>query len=135
MSRLARRAEEGLKGLIIPGSLFEELGFTYVGPVDGHDLGALIDTFKRVKTADGPILLHVITTKGKGYEFSEMNPSTFHGIGPFSLETGEPLSSGHSYSDVFGQTLRELAREDPRIVAITAAMKEGTGLAGFADEF
>lgn len=134
-ARFAERAEEGIKGMFLPGVLFEELGFTYVGPIEGHNLLALTETFKNIKTAKGPILVHVITKKGMGYEHSEQNPSAFHGIGPFETVTGEPLSSAVSYGDVMGSTLCEYARSDSRIGAITAAMKEGTGLGRFAAEF
>lgn len=134
-ARLAERAEEGIKGLFLPGVLFEELGFTYVGPIDGHNIATLIETFKNIKTANGPMLIHVVTKKGMGYGHSEQNPSAFHGIGPFEPETGEPHSSGISYGDVMGRALCALAREDSRIAAITAAMKEGTGLGGFSAEF
>ncbi len=134
--KIAKKAEETVKGLFIPGLLFEELGFEYVGPIDGHDIDTLIEILKRFKDYHEPVLLHMITKKGKGYEPAEKNPGMFHGIGPFNIETGAPLSSGGtSYSSVFGSYLTELAKEDKRIVAITAAMTEGTGLAGFAKKF
>ncbi len=135
-AKLAQKTEEMVKGFFLPGVLFEELGFNYVGPIDGHNIELLIDTFKRIKTSTSPVLVHVITTKGKGYEFSEKNPSLFHGIGPFQLETGSPLSGhGLTYCEVFGDTLMELAKKDEKIVAITAAMKEGTGLEHFAKKY
>jgi 1-deoxy-D-xylulose-5-phosphate synthase len=135
VSKLARKAEEALKGMMLPGMLFEELGFNYVGPVDGHDVKALVEIFRQVKTAKEPVLVHAVTRKGKGYEHSEDNPCAFHGIGPFDLESGEPLSKSASFSSAFGDALIELAEEDPKIVAITAAMKEGTGLSAFAEKF
>jgi len=134
--KIAKKAEETVKGLFIPGLLFEELGFEYVGPIDGHDIDTLIEILERFKDYHEPVLLHMITKKGKGYEPAEKNPGMFHGIGPFNIETGAPISSsGTSYSSVFGSYLTALAKEDKRIVAITAAMTEGTGLAGFAKKF
>ena len=134
--KIAKKAEETVKGLLVPGLLFEELGFQYVGPIDGHDIDTLIEILGRFRDYDEPILIHTITKKGKGYEPAEQNPGSFHGVGPFNIETGKPLSSGGtSYSSVFGSYLTELAKEDKRIVAITAAMTEGTGLAGFARKF
>ncbi len=135
-AKIAQKTEEMLKGFFLPGMLFEELGFNYVGPIDGHNVELLIDTFKRIKTLSSPVLIHVITKKGKGYEFSEKNPSMFHGIGPFKLETGVPITGeGLTYSEVFGETLTELAKKDDKIIAITAAMKEGTGLEHFAKKY
>jgi 1-deoxy-D-xylulose-5-phosphate synthase len=135
-AKIAQKTEEMLKGLFLPGVLFEELGFNYVGPIDGHNVELLINTFKRIKASSSPILIHVITKKGKGYEFSEKNPSLFHGIGPFKLDTGTPISpTAFTYSEVFGDTLTELAKRDDRIIAITAAMKEGTGLEYFAKKY
>ncbi|SEM25936.1 1-deoxy-D-xylulose-5-phosphate synthase [Syntrophus gentianae] len=136
----SKRAEESLKALIVPGALFEDLGFTYVGPLDGHRLDHLIRNLENVRNMEGPVLVHVITRKGKGYEFAEAEPLRFHGIGPFYPETGGAKTAGKSpaapsYTQVFGQTLVQLARENPRIVAITAAMCEGTGLNAFAGEF
>lgn len=134
--KFAKKAEETVKGLFVPGLLFEELGFEYVGPIDGHDIHTLVDIFSRFKSYDRPLLIHTITKKGKGYEPAEKHPDRFHGVGPFNIETGEPVSSGGtSYSDVFGSCLTELAKEDRRIVAITAAMTAGTGLSGFARRF
>ena len=135
-AKLAQRAEEMLKGFFLPGIIFEELGFNYVGPIDGHNLELLITTLERIKEASSPTLIHVITKKGKGYEFSEKYPSMFHGVGPFELKTGSPISrGGPTYSEVFGDTLIELAAKDKRIVAISAAMKEGTGLGHFAERY
>lgn len=134
-SKLAQKVEETLKGLFLPGVLFEELGFNYIGPLDGHNIELLIETFKKVKGSNLPTLIHVITKKGKGYEPSEKDPSQFHGIGPFELETGEPLSGGITYSDVFGRSILELADMDGRVVAITAAMKDATGLKAFSEKY
>jgi 1-deoxy-D-xylulose-5-phosphate synthase len=138
-SKLAKKAEETIKGLFLPGILFEELGFNYIGPIDGHDIGLLIETLRNVKTSESPTLVHVITKKGKGYEFSEKDPCIFHGVGPFEIETGHPISNGSldslTYGDIFAQKLTELAEVNPFIVAITAAMKEGTGLGCFEDKF
>ena len=137
MAKIAQKAEETIKGLLLPGVLFEELGFDYVGPIDGHNTELLIETFKRIKTSTSPTLIHVITKKGKGYEFSEKNPCSFHGVGPFELETGSQISSKNSisYSSAFGNFLSDLAENDQRIIAVSAAMKEGTGLNCFAEKF
>ena len=135
-AKIAQKTEEALKRIFLPGIIFEELGFNYVGPIDGHDLDLLIGTLKRIKTESSPVLIHVITKKGRGYEFSEKDPSLFHGIGPFERETGCPLRGGlPSYSEVFGTAVTELAGEDERIVAVSAAMKEGTGLEKFARRY
>jgi len=135
-AKIAQKTEEMLKGFFLPGILFEELGFNYVGPIEGHNIELLIDTLNRIRTSPLPILIHVITKKGKGYEFSEKDPSMFHGIGPFKLETGAPATgAGLTYSEVFGDTLTELAKTDEKIIAITAAMKEGTGLEHFARKY
>ncbi|MEW6586752.1 MAG: 1-deoxy-D-xylulose-5-phosphate synthase [Nitrospirota bacterium] len=135
-TKIAQKTEEMLRKLFLPGVIFEELGFNYVGPIDGHNIDLLINTLKMVKKETGPVLVHVITKKGKGYEFSEKDPSLFHGIGPFKLETGSPILGGRlTYSDVFGRTITELAEKDERIVAVSAAMKEGTGLDIFARRF
>lgn len=134
----ARYAEESLKGFFLPGLLFEELGFKYVGPLPGHKLEGLIENFRNVKNLRGPVLVHVVTTKGKGYAPAEKDPVTFHGVGPFLPESGEIIKgegSLLSYTHVFGSTLVRLARENPRIVGITAAMPQGTGLDAFAQEF
>jgi len=135
--RLMKLAEEVLKGLISPGLLFEELGFKYLGPLDGHNLDHLIETFKNVKNLKGPVLIHVVTRKGKGYPLAEKDPITFHGVGPFdnqngSLELKNPRST---YSEVLGKTLVELGEKVPELVAITAAMPHGTGLYEFAKRF
>jgi len=136
VAKIAQKAEETLKGILLPGMLFEELGFDYIGPIDGHNIELLIETLKRIKSSTSPTLVHVISKKGKGYEFSEKDPCVFHGIGPFEVETGSPITSGAvSYSAAFGKCLSGLAEKDPRIIAITAAMKEGTGLDCFSEQF
>jgi 1-deoxy-D-xylulose-5-phosphate synthase len=137
VSKMAQRAEETIKGLFLPGILFEELGFTYIGPIDGHDIDLLIETFSRVRQLNEPVLLHVITKKGRGYKFSEKDPCVFHGIGPFDLDTGTVSSdpTTPTYSEVFGKALTALAQEDIRLVAISAAMREGTGLDIFSEKF
>ena len=136
--RFAKQAEESLKGLVMPGALFEELGLKYIGPIDGHRLDYLIETFQNIKKLEGPILIHVITKKGKGYAPAEMDPSRFHGVPPFVVETGEFKSSpktAPSYTEVFGETLCRLAKENRRLIAITAAMQSGTGLEEFSGQF
>lgn len=136
--RFARQAEESLKGLVMPGLLFEELGLQYIGPIDGHRMDYLIETFQNIKKLRGPILVHVITQKGKGYPPAETSPDQFHGVPPFVIETGEFRSKGNnppSYTDVFGETLCQLAKENRRLIAITAAMQSGTGLEEFARQF
>jgi 1-deoxy-D-xylulose-5-phosphate synthase len=135
--KLADRFEEALKGLFIPGIFFEELGFRYFGPIDGHNLEILISTLKNILALSGPRLLHVITKKGKGYLPAEENPVKFHSASPFEIETGKPkvISQIPTYTEIFSKKLVELAKDDFRIVAITAAMPEGTGLDRFRDNF
>jgi len=138
MVRIIKQAEESFKGFLTPGILFEELGFKYVGPIDGHHIEHLIETFRNIKEWQRPILIHVITKKGKGYGPAELDPPSFHGVAPFNIETGKQKSEGAtriSYSSVFGKTMVKLARTDPGIIAITAAMQNGTGLDVFAREF
>ncbi len=137
VSKMAQRAEGTLKGLFLPGMLFEELGFNYIGPIDGHNIELLIETFQRIKAVNEPLLIHVVTKKGRGYKFSEKDPCVFHGIGPFDMDTGIVTSDTTvpTYSEVFGSSLTELAQKDIRVVAISAAMREGTGLEGFAEKF
>jgi 1-deoxy-D-xylulose-5-phosphate synthase len=133
----ARKAENSLKGFLTPGALFEALGFDYLGPLDGHDLPQLVEVFKNIHQLDGPLLVHVLTTKGKGYQPAEDKPSKYHGVGTFDVATGKgaPKAGAKSYTDVFGETLVALAEQDPKIVAITAAMPDGTGLNTFAERF
>ena len=134
----AKRSQDSLKAFFTPGMLFEALKFTYLGPVKGHRLDHLIETLQNVKNLKGPILVHVLTTKGKGYEPAESDPTGFHGLGRFDPDTGEAKKSvGEvpSYTQVFGDTLVRLAQDDPKIVAITAAMPDGTGLVDFHKDF
>jgi 1-deoxy-D-xylulose-5-phosphate synthase len=136
--KLASKFEEGLKGLFIPGVLFEELGFRYFGPLDGHNLDLLIPALKNILNIKGPRILHIVTKKGKGYFAAERDPVRFHGTGPFDIQTGAAITKTggkKSYTEVFGEKLLELARLDNKIVAITAAMPEGTGLDKFRDSF
>ncbi len=138
MVRIVRQIEESLKMFVVPGALFEELGFTYVGPLEGHRLDHLIRNFENIKGMTGPVLVHVLTKKGKGYKFAEDKPLTYHGLSPFDVATGIPLAAPSaipSYTDIFGKTMLDLARVNSRIVAITAAMCEGTGLDQFSQEF
>jgi len=131
----AKRVEEHVKGMITPGTLFEELGFRYIGPVDGHDFNHLLPTLSNCKDLEGPILLHTITKKGLGFSPAEEDPETWHGLGPYNIQTGKPNKSQGappSYTEVFAETLADLAETDDRIVAITAAMPGGTGLSRFA---
>jgi 1-deoxy-D-xylulose-5-phosphate synthase len=136
--RFIERAMETTKVMLTPGILFEGLGFEYVGPIDGHDLSVLVDTLRNVRNVGQPILVHVVTRKGKGYPPAEEEAQRFHGVGPFDLRTGQDVTHGPqppTYTAVFGQTLVELAAQDPRVVAITAAMLEGTGLSAMASRF
>jgi len=136
--RLARKIENSFKGLFTPAMLFQAFGFEYIGPIDGHDLPLLLETMERVKKLDNSVLIHVLTTKGKGYKPAEQNPALFHGVGPFDVETGKLLKGkggAASYTSIFGNTLARLAEEDDRIVALTAAMPDGTGLAAFAKQY
>ncbi|HKY73418.1 MAG TPA: 1-deoxy-D-xylulose-5-phosphate synthase [Nitrospira sp.] len=137
VEKLARRAEELAKGAILPGLLFEELGFRYAGPIDGHNFEHLLPTLENVLKMKGPVLLHVITKKGLGYEPAEKNPVWFHACPPFVRETGAPAKKAArpSYTQIAVDSLIRLAREDKRVVAITAAMCEGTGLNAFEKEF
>ncbi|NCO69626.1 MAG: 1-deoxy-D-xylulose-5-phosphate synthase, partial [Acidobacteria bacterium] len=131
MLKLAKSVEGTAKQLLVPGKLFEELGFKYVGPINGHSLPQLIQTLREYRDWPHPVLLHVVTRKGKGWEPSEQDPVFWHGATPFSLDTGEVAKKKPgppSFTSVFGKTLTELAHSDPRIVAITAAMPEGTGI-------
>ena len=135
--KFARRAENSLKGFLTPGALFEALGFDYIGPIDGHDLPNLIEVFRSAREIEGPLLIHVMTTKGKGYLPAETKPDKFHGVSSFNLDTGtaQKKPSAASYTDYFGRTLCELAQSNDKIVAITAAMPDGTGLTPFAERF
>ncbi len=136
---LARRAEEHVKGMIVPGTLFEELGFNYFGPIDGHDIDTLIATLRNLRPVEGPRLLHVVTKKGKGYAPAEADPVKYHAIGaPMDPKIGMVASkakSGPTYSQVFGNWLCDMAATDKRLVGITPAMREGSGLVQFAEQF
>jgi 1-deoxy-D-xylulose-5-phosphate synthase len=135
---LARRSEEHLKGMVLPGTLFEEMGFNYIGPIDGHDIKALVATLGNLKMLRGPQLLHVVTRKGKGYAPAEADPIKWHGPGPFDPASGKifkEASSGPSYSQIFGQWLCDMAERDPKIIGITPAMREGSGLVEFSKRF
>jgi len=139
--RAARRLEEGLKNLLVPGMLFEELGFRYFGPIDGNDVKTVVETLKNITGLSEPILLHVVTKKGKGYSHAENGPEKFHGISSFDVDTGEKVSAikdgvpQEGFTKAFGSKIIEMAGSDRRIVAITAAMPEGTGLDRFARAF
>ncbi|HQE79530.1 MAG TPA: 1-deoxy-D-xylulose-5-phosphate synthase [Syntrophorhabdaceae bacterium] len=134
--KAAKHIEESIKGFITPGIFFEELGFQYFGPIDGHNLIYLIDTLKNIKRMKGPILVHVVTKKGKGYTHAEDDPSRFHGVSTFEIDTGNSKKTGlNTYTDIFGETIIELASLDERIIAITAAMGLGTGLDRFSRVF
>ena len=132
-----RRTKSGLKQLLVPGMFFEDMDITYLGPVDGHDIRKLVKVFNEAKRVDHAVLVHVITKKGKGYPPAEENPAKFHGTGPFQIETGEPaeVSTTDSYTQVFSKVLTDIAKKDDKVVAITAAMADGTGLSTFAKHF
>jgi 1-deoxy-D-xylulose-5-phosphate synthase len=135
---LARRSEEHMKGMVLPGTIFEEMGFNYIGPVDGHDLGALVATLKNLRDLRGPQFLHVITRKGKGYAPAEADPIKWHGPGPFDAKSGEIFkekATGPSYSQIFGQWLCDMAELDSRVVGITPAMREGSGMVEYSRRF
>ena len=135
---LARRSEEHLKGMVLPGTLFEELGFNYIGPVDGHDVKSLVTTLKNLRQLHGPQFLHVVTRKGKGYAPAEADPIKWHGPGPFDPASGtifKEKASGPTYSQIFGQWLCDMAARDPSIIGVTPAMREGSGLVEFSKKF
>jgi len=135
---LARRSEEHLKGMVLPGTLFEEMGFNYIGPMDGHDVKALVRTLRNLRKLRGPQFLHVVTRKGKGYAPAEADPIKWHGPGPFDPASGtifKEKSSGPTYSQVFGQWLCDMAELEPRLIGITPAMREGSGLVEFSRRF
>lgn len=134
---LARRTEEFMKGMVVPGTLFEELGFNYIGPIDGHDLPTLLKTLKNVKSLKGPQLLHTVTRKGKGFAPAEAAPIAYHSVTSFDLRTGEmkPKAKKIAFSDVFGQWLCRMAEKDGRLMGITPAMREGSGMVEFAERF
>ena len=134
---LARRTEEHVKGMVIPGTLFEEFGFNYIGPIDGHDLDVLVDTLKNIQRLDGPQFLHIVTRKGKGYEPAEDNPCLYHGVGSFDPAAGisEKPVTKPTYTQVFGDWLCDMAAVEPRLIGITPAMREGSGLVRFSEAF
>jgi 1-deoxy-D-xylulose-5-phosphate synthase len=127
---IARRAEEHMKGMVVPGTLFEEMGFNYIGPIDGHDLDTLIATLTNLRARKGPQFLHIVTKKGKGYEPAEQQPCKYHGVSPANSK-----SSGPSYTQVFGRWLCDMAKQDPDLIGITPAMCEGSGLNRFAEDY
>ncbi len=153
MWEFARRAEEHVKGMVIPGTLFEELGFNYIGPIDGHDLDTLVTTLKNLSSLKGPRFLHVVTKKGKGYAPAEKNPCDFHGVPPFDPETGKTIATSSAtasttasatpakkakqltYTQVFGQWICDMAAVDKRLIGITPAMREGSGLVEFSKKY
>ena len=132
-----RKTKSSLKQLVVPGMFFEDMGITYLGPIQGHSIPMLVRAFHEAKKIDGPVLLHVLTKKGKGYEPAETQPDKFHGIGPFQVETGEPETPKQkdTYTDVFGKVMCDEATRNPKIVAITAAMADGTGLSKFRKKY
>jgi 1-deoxy-D-xylulose-5-phosphate synthase len=132
-----KRVKDGIKQMVVPGMLFEELGLTYMGPIDGHNIEELLNSFKTAKNIEGPLIMHLITKKGKGYKYAEQMPNKFHSVPSFNTLTGEKLKKATkpSYSDIFGNKLCEMAQKNKDIVAITAAMTDGTGLSGFAKKF
>ena len=134
---LAKRAEESIKAFVTPGMLFEAFNFEYFGPIKGHRIDQLIDILENIKNLDEPVLLHVATTKGRGYAPAESNPVYFHGVGCFDAETGDRVNCSDlpAYTDIFGQTMVRLAEKDENIIAVTAAMPEGTGLGPFSEKF
>lgn len=137
LAKSAGRVKDSLKYMMVPGVLFEELGLTYLGPVDGHDLPKLIETFRQADNVTGPVLVHVVTTKGKGYKPAEADSHKWHGISPYKIESGQVLKAvgNPMYTEIFGRTLIELAEQDERIIAVTPAMPGGSGLVPFSKEF
>ena len=138
VKELARRAEEHIKGMVIPGTLFEEFGFNYIGPIDGHDVNALISTLKNMRQLKGPQLLHVMTKKGKGYEPAEKDPIGYHGVPKFNPDDDcLPKTSGGKpgFSTIFGQWLCDMAAQDEKLIGITPAMREGSGMVEFSQQF
>ncbi|MBO8159189.1 1-deoxy-D-xylulose-5-phosphate synthase [Thermosyntropha sp.] len=136
IARAAGRFKDMVKYIMVPGVFFEELGFTYIGPINGHDLNELTLVFSNARKMKGPVLIHAITEKGCGYEPARRNPDVFHGVGPFNIDTGSPLKKKvKTYTEIFGEFITAKAKEDDKIVAITAAMTSGTGLTDFAKKF
>ncbi len=140
MWELAQRVEEHAKGMVIPGTLFEELGFNYIGPIDGHDMDSLIKTLGNLSTLKGPQFLHIVTKKGKGFEPAEEDPCAYHGVGSYDPDTGEALPASHkkaslTYTQVFGDWLCDQAAQDKKLMGITPAMREGSGMVAFSEQF
>ena len=144
MWEIAKRAEEHVKGMVIPGTLFEELGFNYIGPIDGHDMETLVKTLQNLKSLKGPQFLHIVTKKGKGFKPAEENPCAFHGVSAYDPDTGEALTSPSSsksgqqtptYTKVFGSWICDMAAKDPQLMGITPAMREGSGLVEFSEQY
>ncbi|MBK7136374.1 MAG: 1-deoxy-D-xylulose-5-phosphate synthase [Rhodocyclales bacterium] len=133
----AKRTEEHIKGMVTPGTLFEEFGFNYIGPIDGHDLDSLVPTLKNIAELKGPQFLHVITKKGQGYKLAEADPVLYHGVSKFDSENGiqQGKAGGPTYTQVFGDWLCDMAAQDARLVAVTPAMREGSGMVRFAEEY
>ncbi|MCR1949758.1 1-deoxy-D-xylulose-5-phosphate synthase [Clostridium sp. DSM 100503] len=130
------RFKDSIKQFVVPSMLFEDMGLKYIGPINGHDIEMMTEVLEKAKQINEPVIIHVVTNKGKGYELAEKKPNKYHGVSPFDLESGEAyIPSERSYSKVFGDAMIDLAKEDDRIVAITAAMPDGTGLKSFAKEF
>jgi 1-deoxy-D-xylulose-5-phosphate synthase len=140
MWELAKRVEEHAKGMVIPGTLFEELGFNYIGPIDGHYMDTLIKTLRNMKSLKGPQFLHIVTKKGKGFEPAEENPCAFHGVGSYDPDTGETITSssakpGPTYTQVFGDWICDMAAQDNKLMGITPAMREGSGMVEFSEQY
>ena len=137
VAKTVKRSKDSIKQLLVPGMLFEDMGITYVGPVDGHDITQLVDTIESAKTKHRPILIHVVSKKGKGYPVAERHPEHFHGVTPFDIETGKALKKKEvaTYTDVFAKKMIALGKDHPELVAVTAAMPDGTGLSAFAKEY
>ena len=137
MVRRIKKTKSGIKQLFIPGMWFEEMGLTYLGPIDGHDIGRLVRAFKEARKVNGPVLLHILTQKGRGYAPAERHPARFHGAEPFDIATGLPLHkrTKANYTDVFATVMRKMGERQENLVAITAAMPDGTGLKRFKNVF
>ena len=137
LQKLAQRAEEHVKGMMTPSTLFEEFGFNYLGPIDGHDLTSLVDTLSNIRKLKGPQFLHIVTKKGRGYKLAENDPISYHGVAQFSPDKGltSKASSKPTYTQIFGDWLCDMAAQDPRLVGITPAMREGSGMVRFARDY
>ncbi len=144
MWEIAKRAEEHVKGMVVPGTLFEELGFNYIGPIDGHNMDTLVKTLQNLKSLKGPQFLHIVTKKGKGFKPAEENPCAFHGVGAYDPDTGEALSrpttgkpgqQTPTYTRVFGDWICDMAAKDPQLMGITPAMREGSGMVEFSEQY